>query len=265
MSLVCESSENCPVSIPVTSEYVFTVLDSQCASIEEAYCGQRIANEWTWDTKLDTWRMCIDGGAWKDIAASMQWQWLTTYSDDEWDQFFNESAERTVGDLCTFIAATGSRPRVRSVTVCGKKCVPAGIFLAIRDALEARGEDVSGLRPSTNIVEYATTCTMRGCVLGVYVLLSPRSMPSLTIEEPLSRLRWLYVVCALVPLAVAGIVSLTAGVATLIGSILAIYVCEQAISSTEYMEYVGVTSFSDLCRYCASSMMRSEDTIIKYS
>lgn len=254
MSRVCESREKHPLSMPVTPEYVFKVLDSHCAAIEEAYCGEGIANEWAWDTKLKEWRMLIDGGTWKEIAAAMQWQWLTTYTDDEWNRFFEESSERTVGDLCNFIAARGSRPKVGPVTVCGKECVPAGLFLAMRHALEARGEDVSSLMPSTNIAQYVKAFTTPGKVLAVCVLVSPWSSPSLKIVSPLSALRWLYVGLASLVVCVVSIVSLEAGVATLVGSLLAGYVCELAIGKKEVLEYVDVTSFSDLCRYCASSL-----------
>jgi len=61
--------------------------------------------------------------------------------------------ERThrLRELCELIASEAVVEEIRPITVFGRACRPAGVFLAIRNALRDAGIDTTNLRPSTSL------------------------------------------------------------------------------------------------------------------
>jgi hypothetical protein len=74
---------------------------------------------------------------------------------DWWNQW--ESPTRTVRELCADLAARIEVPVSEPVTILGRSCETAGMFLMMKDVLANHGADVSNLAPSSPIEEIART------------------------------------------------------------------------------------------------------------
>jgi hypothetical protein len=60
----------------------------------------------------------------------------------------------TLGDLCIFLAAQIEIPSINSVSILGKPCASAGLFLDLKRQLIESGESESKIAPSTPIAPY---------------------------------------------------------------------------------------------------------------
>src|SRR5204862_7356009 len=77
----------------------------------------------------------------------------TNVSKEEWTEAMG-AKDRTLGELCTFIATRARTIDLRPVTVLGHPSRAAGAFLAVRELLRKTGADVSDLRPSSSLQLY---------------------------------------------------------------------------------------------------------------
>ncbi|MBI1370521.1 MAG: hypothetical protein GC162_17940 [Planctomycetes bacterium] len=75
---------------------------------------------------------------------------------DAWRQLHRKPRKTTIGEVCDFLAACGGvMPEPRPLFIMGRGCMPAGVFLTLRSLLREHGADVSDLRPSTPINQFA--------------------------------------------------------------------------------------------------------------
>jgi hypothetical protein len=153
-----------PVYVPASPEYILAVIrDShrqQCQSDPEAESGVEL----TFETTVDEWRYACDLLDWPHLARGLADQWKLDCPDDAWRNLLEPATERTLHDLCEFLARGATRPSVDPVRIMGTSCLTAGAFLTIRWILRDAGADVVAVTPSTPLCEY--TRRYRGVFLG---------------------------------------------------------------------------------------------------
>ncbi|QEH32538.1 hypothetical protein OJF2_10150 [Aquisphaera giovannonii] len=175
-----------PVLVPATPEYVLEVIrDShrqQCRFDPEADPTMAL----TFETTVDAWRSACDLIGWRRLGRALDDEWRLGLSDTAWKAVLEPARERTLRDVCGLIAARGSRPVIRPLTILGRACRPAGAFLAIRSLLRDAGADVDGLSPSTPLREY--TRHHPRVFLGPISRLAPNALPPVEVRTPLHEI-----------------------------------------------------------------------------
>jgi len=68
---------------------------------------------------------------------------------DRWKAALYPWRRHTLRHLCELIAGQAMVAEIRPITVFGRRCLPAGAFLAVRGALAEAGIDMAGISPST--------------------------------------------------------------------------------------------------------------------
>lgn len=176
----------------------------------------------SFDTTVDDWDLVMDFtefGSWRDVARGMNAYWSIDCPLDEWRAVLLPMKERQMRDVCNLIARHTKRPRLLPLWWLGRECWPASAFLAIRLLLRRAGCDVSSLKPSTRLTDFAGQYGMR--LRGEIIRLAPRMLWRLPVSTPASGPA---MCCALVGAVVAvlcaGLSSTWIG--TLVGATIAI-------------------------------------------
>ncbi len=97
---------------------------------------------------------------WRDICDLVDttelWKYLDQYfhmaGDRElWMTILEPQDEKTLGDLCNFIADNAEKEIIRPIKLFGNDCNTAAIFKSLKRRLEDRGMDVSDFKPSSRL------------------------------------------------------------------------------------------------------------------
>ncbi len=141
--------------LPVTQEFVFQAFADeyhQCVDLDEADVELKLDIA----TSISDWRdgLMDDFFSWRSFAHAMNRIWRMDRPLAEWRNVLLPTKDRTLGDVCQFIAKHGVRPAFRAASVLGPPCESAGAFLAVRELLREDGADVSMLSPSTPLAPY---------------------------------------------------------------------------------------------------------------
>lgn len=105
------------------------------------------------DSTVEDWRdaMMADIWKWKEVGAWLNWLFRTHIGDEVWRELLVPTKSKKLRPVCERIAETAVIPVVKPLAILGLRCEAAGVFLSLRDQLQARGLDVSQLGPSTPI------------------------------------------------------------------------------------------------------------------
>jgi hypothetical protein len=95
---------------------------------------------------------------WRDICdlvdADQLWQHLNFYfrldvEKKVWMTVLEPENSKTLKDLCDFIAGHANKPIITPINLFGRDCLSASIFRTIKERLQQRGIDTTGIRPSS--------------------------------------------------------------------------------------------------------------------
>ena len=140
---------------PAAPEYVLDVLRDdyrqQCECDPEAIPGVELSM----NTTIAEWRDACDLAGWRRVAEFLNRRFGVTYSLDLWRDFLEPEHETTLKGICLLVAKRAVRRKVRPSKLLGSSCMTAGVFRTIKAMLRTLGADVSHLRPSTELHEYA--------------------------------------------------------------------------------------------------------------
>jgi hypothetical protein len=132
----------------MTPDEVLAVFQDQYRWLSKESCstsGAVINN----DTTIADWRAECDLLPWKRLGRGLNTLFQIRLSDKQWKAVLVPARSRTLQGVCELIASEARVPEMRAVTVLGRACRPAGVFLALREGLRLSGIDVTKLRPST--------------------------------------------------------------------------------------------------------------------
>ncbi len=176
-----------PTFIPATPEYVLEVFRDGyrhfCGLHEDSEPG----GELSFDTTVAQWRLACSefGFRSRDHARSLERLWKLGRTDEEWLVVLEPAKERTLVELCEFIARDALMPTIEPVCIMGSTCRKAGAFLAIRSVLSDAGVDVSSLAPSTPLARFFPRHLL--VFLGPISRLAPNALPDITFFRPRHR------------------------------------------------------------------------------
>lgn len=97
---------------------------------------------------------------WRDMEDLLDFIGLGKYLNDYfhlsvdaavWEAVLEPDDDRTLGDLCNFIAANAEKEILRPVKLFGAECHAAALFRSLKGRLKYRGIDVSDFRPSAEL------------------------------------------------------------------------------------------------------------------
>lgn len=144
----------------VTSEEVFVLYRSLCGKSPYSY-PSLLNGELTATTTIEDWDCCWNlfdatfGSGERHFANYWNEWWGVDIPWSEWSPILRNPANHTVADVCKLIAKYARRPVAREVTILGRRCASAGMFLAIRSLLTTAGASEASIGPSTELAEYS--------------------------------------------------------------------------------------------------------------
>ncbi len=159
-------------------------------------------------TVVSQWRMACDLLGWKGLGQALGDEWDIKVNNDQWKALLEPAGERTLGDVCEFIAANTNRRRdvIQPISPLGLPCPATSAFLAIRHYLSKAGVDVSELRPSSLLKPY--TCKYPEIFLGPIAKLKPEKLPLIEINTPLQNIFTGLVILGIFLIIIGGVLAL---------------------------------------------------------
>lgn len=169
-----------PEYVKPTPQQVFALLQDWHRQEWAIDYGEESFEKLSMETTVSEWRNQCDLGGWRALGRQFNKCWGISVSAKDWHSVFNPQSERTMRDVCEFLASRVEFPRVAPARVLGRECVPAGTFLTIRALLEKGGADVSSIAPSTPLADY--TRRHFDVFWGTIAQLAPKALPNASSE-----------------------------------------------------------------------------------
>ena len=150
----------------------------------------------TFDTTVADWRYACDLVGWRQLAMALNDYWDTRIPLRQWKAALVSPNKRTLRDVCELLATNAATEVVSVPTILGRPCGPAGVFFAVRELLARDGADISNLRPSTPLADYAIRHA--STIAGPISELAPGALPPIKIVHPLyEQSSCLFFVCVI--------------------------------------------------------------------
>ncbi|QDT42775.1 hypothetical protein Pan241w_28640 [Gimesia alba] len=160
---------------PVTPEYVLAVFNEWNRQDYEANYLREPPELLTLATTIEDWFFDDDFLTWSSVAHRMNNIWGLSIPRKEWKAVLSPVGKKTLAGVCQLIARHARAPVIRERSFFGKPCRPASVFLTIRAMLQEAGVDVSEIRPSTSLEEYARQHWE--LFWGDFTMLAPGALP----------------------------------------------------------------------------------------
>jgi hypothetical protein len=129
------------------------------------------------------WRSACDLLRWRELGRGLSLEWGIDATDAERRAVLEPARERTLCDVCRFIAERTRVPQIVHRGFFGAGCAAGGIFFGIRSAFAAEGVDTRRLRPSTDLEPYLRLVPFT--LLTFAARIAPGRLPPLQIERGL--------------------------------------------------------------------------------
>lgn len=160
---------------PVTPEYVLAVFNDWHRMDYEANYLREPPELLTFETTIEDWLFDADFISWRSVARWLNEVWEISVTAREWKTVLAPMRKKTLAGVCKLIAQHAQVPVIREQSFFGKPCRPASVFLTIRAMLQEAGVDVSEIRPSTSLEEYARQHWE--LFWGDFTMLAPGALP----------------------------------------------------------------------------------------
>jgi len=138
------------------------------------------STELTFRSTVADWRSACDLLHWRELGRGLGTEWGINATDAEWRAVLEPARERTLSDVCQFIADRARLPQIVPRGFFGARCAAAGVFLGVRSALAEGGIDTKRLRPSTELAPYLRLARFTLLTLGARI--APGHLSPLQIE-----------------------------------------------------------------------------------
>ncbi|MCH7871471.1 MAG: hypothetical protein IID33_07200, partial [Planctomycetes bacterium] len=167
----------------LSAEDVLAVLTEdyrqQCAN-GDAASGSTL----TLDSTISYWHGALIADDWRydQVGVYLNGLFDTHFSKATWHATLRPYRRTRLRSVCELIASQAVVADIRPIRILGRECLAAGAFKAIRERLSAAGADVSDLRPSTSLSDFA--CRNFQEVYREFVRLAPRKIPEMRCVMP---------------------------------------------------------------------------------
>jgi hypothetical protein len=139
--------------------------------------------ELSFRSTVTDWRRACDLLHWRELGRGLSTEWGFNATDAEWRAVLEPARERTLGDVCQFIADRARLPQIIPRGFFGARCAAAGVFLGVRSALASEGIDTKRLRLSADLEPYLRLAPFTLLTFGARM--APGRLPPLQIERGL--------------------------------------------------------------------------------
>jgi hypothetical protein len=139
--------------------------------------------ELSFRSTIADWRSACDLLHWRELGRALGMEWGINATAAEWRAVLEPARERTLGDVCQFIADRAHLPQIVARGFFGARCATAGLFFGVRSALAAEGIETKRLRPSSDMEPYLRLAPFTLLTFGART--APGRLPPLQIERGL--------------------------------------------------------------------------------
>jgi hypothetical protein len=167
--------------IPATPEYILAVLVDSHRQSQFDPEADRDA-KLTFETTVDEWRDACDLIAWKPLGHSLNKQFATNFTDEQWREALETARTKTLRGVCELVATEARQWRVRPARFFGSECLAAGVFRTVRSFLAEEGASVANIKPSTPLAPYLRECP--GVFIFSLARIAPGILPPVKIQTP---------------------------------------------------------------------------------
>jgi len=143
------------INVPATPEYVLSVFNVWQRQTYQVNYEMEPPEPLTFESTIEEWCFDDDFLSWRRVARATNEVWEISVSNREWKTVLTPLRKKTLAGVCQLISQHARVPVIREQNFFGKPCRPASVFLTIRALLQEAGVDVSEIRPSTSLEEYA--------------------------------------------------------------------------------------------------------------
>jgi hypothetical protein len=105
----------------------------------------------TFETTISDWQDICDLVDTSELFKYLNYYFHLEASRETWMDILEPEEEKTLGDLCNFVADTAEKEVIEPIKIMGDFCSTAAIFKSLKKRLEDRGLDVSDIRPSSQL------------------------------------------------------------------------------------------------------------------
>ena len=144
------------------------------------------ASELLMSTSVRDWQDKADLLPWDELADAFNKYWDMDVSRKDWQNVLKPENNKTVRDVCDLVARHAQIENVHPPTFFGRKCVPAGVFFAVRDLLSRSGADITNLTPSSELRGYAIK--HGNIFVNEISRLAPGQLPTMKLDHPSDHL-----------------------------------------------------------------------------
>lgn len=135
----------------------------------------------SFDSTVAEWRSACALLHWRKLGPALNVQWGINATDDEWRAVLEPARERTLRDVCQFLAHRAQLPQLVPQGYFGAACKAASAFIGIRSVLASQGIDTSRVKPSTELAPYISRAPLTFLAFGART--APGSLPGMRIES----------------------------------------------------------------------------------
>lgn len=140
---------------PITREQVLEILNDDLRHDSYFMLDEEDDKRLHFDTPVDDWREVADLLDWRELAEALNEYWRIDVPEDRWKATLEPAKKKNLWHVCDLIAEHATIEVVRTPSLMGRPCRPAGMFFAIKELLARDGADVSRLIPSTPITQFS--------------------------------------------------------------------------------------------------------------
>jgi hypothetical protein len=167
-------------TVGVDAEYILRVLidehRQQVRLDPEADPGATLS----FRTSVADWRSACDLVAWRKLGHALNASWKINATESEWKSVLEPARQRTLRDVCQFLANRVQLPKLVPMGYLGASCASAGAFFGIRSALAEQGIDTRGIKPSTELATYAALAPV--VFISFAARIAPGRLPGIDVE-----------------------------------------------------------------------------------
>jgi hypothetical protein len=137
----------------MTAEDVLRVFKAE-HHVSKQFCEADPDAEICYEMTVRQWRDALDLIPASELGIAYNKRFQMDVPETEWNKALFPEKKKTLRGVCGLIASCAKKIKLQPVTILGKPCLPAGLFLLIQKKNGENGGDISDLKPSTPIVSF---------------------------------------------------------------------------------------------------------------
>ena len=105
----------------------------------------------SFESTIEEWRQACDWLDCKPLGRALNERFGVNFSDNEWHDALEPSNQKTLLGVCELIATQGERFAIKPLNIFGGSCREAGVYIALRSALNKAGVPMEKVKPSSRL------------------------------------------------------------------------------------------------------------------